>query len=138
VARSLARELGARLILLHVIPPETHSDQKKTAEFEPRDDQLSLDTIRSRFDGPDLKYPLEIRLGRGIPAEEILRTAAEVRADLIVMGTHGVTGLRWLLMGSVAESVLSEAECPVLVMKSPEQTTSPTSDRPAAEAVTIF
>jgi nucleotide-binding universal stress UspA family protein len=138
VARSLAREPGARLILLHVIPPGLAPTEKMGAESEPQDHQLSLDGIRSRFDGPDLKYPLETRLSRGSPAEEILRTAREVGADLIVMGTHGVSALRWILMGSVAEFVLSQAECPVMVMKTTEQTSSPTVDRPAATALCIF
>lgn len=54
----------------------------------------------------------------GIPAEEIVREAREESADLIVMGTHGWTGLRHILLGSVAERVLRGASCPVLVVRS--------------------
>ncbi len=57
-------------------------------------------------------------LGIGDPAEEIVRVADEGCADLIVMGTHGWTGIKHLLMGSVAEKVLRMAKCPVLVVRS--------------------
>lgn len=53
----------------------------------------------------------------GDPATEILRLAEDVEADLIVVGTHGRVGVKRLLMGSVAEQVMREARCPVLVMR---------------------
>ena len=65
--------------------------------------------MRKRVDGPDLKYPVETLLRRGYAAEGIIETAEEVGCDLIVMGTHGRTGLTRLLMGSVAENVLPKA-----------------------------
>jgi nucleotide-binding universal stress UspA family protein len=52
----------------------------------------------------------------GFPYEEIIRTATEFNADLIVIGTHGRTGLKHLLMGSVAENVLRHAKIPLLVV----------------------
>lgn len=55
----------------------------------------------------------------GDPADEIVRYARDARMDLIVMGTHGRTGLERLLMGSVAERVLRDATCSVLVVKLP-------------------
>ncbi len=55
----------------------------------------------------------------GDPAEEIVQYAAKAGMDLIVMGTHGRTGLERLLMGSVAEKVMREASCSVLVVKLP-------------------
>ncbi len=58
-------------------------------------------------------------MAEGDPAEEILRLAAALRCDLVVMGTHGKTGLGRLLTGSVAEEVLRKAVCPVLVVKTP-------------------
>ncbi|MEB2285368.1 MAG: hypothetical protein B6D46_00865 [Polyangiaceae bacterium UTPRO1] len=54
---------------------------------------------------------------RGAAAEEIVRAAAEERADLIVMATHGRTGLTHALMGSVAERVVRHAQCPVLSVR---------------------
>jgi len=55
---------------------------------------------------------------RGAPTEEILRCAKAENFDVIVMGTHGRTGLKHLLLGSVAERVIRGAPCPVLVVRS--------------------
>jgi len=57
----------------------------------------------------------EVRIGR--PAHEIARCALEYEADLIVLSTHGHTGLKHVLLGSVAEEVVREAACPVLVVR---------------------
>ncbi len=54
----------------------------------------------------------------GIPGEEIVRLAAQESVDLIIMGTHGRTGLSHLLLGSTAETVVRMADCPVLTVKS--------------------
>ena len=69
---------------------------------------------------PDIT--VEHRLERGEPALVILAVAQETGADLIVMGTHGRTGLRRLLMGSVAEQVVRKASCPVLTIRTPPAT----------------
>jgi universal stress protein A len=53
----------------------------------------------------------------GLPADEILRAARRARADLIVMGTHGRTGVSRVFMGSVAERVVRESRCPVLTVR---------------------
>jgi nucleotide-binding universal stress UspA family protein len=67
----------------------------------------------------DHRVKVEHRLLNGDPAEEILKIAKAEQADLIVLGTHGSTGLARLLLGSVAESVLRGADCPVLTIKTP-------------------
>jgi hypothetical protein len=54
----------------------------------------------------------------GKPAEAIVRVAREAGVDLIVMGTHGRTGLRHLLLGSVAEAVIRQVRCPVTTVRS--------------------
>jgi nucleotide-binding universal stress UspA family protein len=61
---------------------------------------------------------IEIRFGS--PVREIINAAEELRADLIIMSTHGRTGLRHVLVGSVAEKVVRFAKCPVLTVK-PEE-----------------
>jgi len=61
----------------------------------------------------------EHRYLRGNPADEILQFADSEGIDLIVMGTHGRTGVSRLLMGSVAEAVVRRARCPVLTVKQP-------------------
>jgi nucleotide-binding universal stress UspA family protein len=55
----------------------------------------------------------------GSPQKEILQFAGEEAVDLIVMGSHGRTGISRLLMGSVAEAVMRKAPCPVLIVKQP-------------------
>jgi nucleotide-binding universal stress UspA family protein len=62
---------------------------------------------------------VEHRLEEGEPAAQILRVAKETKAGLIVMGTHGRTGLERILLGSVAEKVLRKAVCPVLTVRIP-------------------
>jgi nucleotide-binding universal stress UspA family protein len=62
-------------------------------------------------------YPLELRVEVGHPFEQILDTARREYVDLIVMGTHGRTGLAHLVLGSVAEQVMRLASCPVLTVK---------------------
>jgi nucleotide-binding universal stress UspA family protein len=67
----------------------------------------------------DAAVKVEHLLADGHPAKEIVRTANENDCDLVVMGTHGRTGLRRLLTGSVAEEVLRRATCPVRIVKTP-------------------
>jgi nucleotide-binding universal stress UspA family protein len=59
----------------------------------------------------------EVSVKIGNPAEEIIKTAAEVDADLIVMATHGRAGVPRMVLGSVAECVIRASDCPVLVVK---------------------
>lgn len=62
---------------------------------------------------------VEYRMGQGNPPEVILHLARELSADLIVMGSHGRTGLARALLGSVAEAVVRAATCPVLTIRMP-------------------
>jgi len=68
------------------------------------------------------------------PPMEILGVAEETKCDLIVMGTHGRTGLGRLLMGSVAEQVVRKATCPVLTVKTPQPQVSSSEGLVAATA----
>jgi nucleotide-binding universal stress UspA family protein len=61
----------------------------------------------------------EVVVVRGVPFQEILDTAKKQQVDLIIMGTHGRTGLQHMLLGSVAEKVVRLAPCPVLVVRQP-------------------
>ena len=61
---------------------------------------------------------VQAQVAVGKPAEAIVRVAHEVGVDLIVMGTHGRTGVRHLLLGSVAEAVIRRARCPVMTVRS--------------------
>lgn len=135
VARELARDLGARLVLFHVVPFGVYASEM-AVPVDPEAYREALDEERRLLDGADLKYPIEARMGRGDAAEEILRAAGEFNADLIVMGTHGRTGLGRLFLGSVTEYVMPRAECPVLAVKNARETAAhaPESAQPAAAA----
>jgi nucleotide-binding universal stress UspA family protein len=118
LACSLARDHRARLIVLHVIPPPD-SFGEAVARQQPDSYRAQICDHLYALRAPDSRVEIEYRLGDGDPHAEILRVAEESSCDLIVMGTHGRTGLGRLLMGSVAEQVLRQAPCPVLTVKTP-------------------
>ncbi|WP_261341784.1 universal stress protein [Candidatus Kuenenia stuttgartensis] len=60
---------------------------------------------------------VEILMRAGVPFEEILKAARDVGVDLIVMGTHGRTGISHMFIGSVTENVIRNAPCPVLCIR---------------------
>src|SRR4051812_49113310 len=76
-----------------------------------------LDELRARLSRPDVK--ISISGVEGAPGESIPRIADEERYDLIVVGTHGRTGLRHILLGSIAEAVVRHAHRPVLTIHEP-------------------
>jgi nucleotide-binding universal stress UspA family protein len=59
-------------------------------------------------------------LRNGVPHQEIVQLAADERADIVIMGTHGRSGLSRVLLGSVAERVIHFAPCPVLTVRKPD------------------
>ena len=75
-------------------------------------------------------------LEEGEPAEQIVRTSHSIPCDFIVMGSHGRSGIPRLLLGSVAEHVLREATCQVIVVKAPVAEMGYRDDRPTSTAVT--
>jgi nucleotide-binding universal stress UspA family protein len=117
----LARELGARLIVLHVVPPPPVTIQGEMIAYAPPEER-DLEGLRERLRGYQADspaVPVDHFLEEGDPAAVILRVAKTTPCDLIVMGTHGRTGLGRLLMGSVAEEVVRKAPCPVITVKVP-------------------
>src|SRR5437899_2736263 len=120
-AVALAEGHGASLTILHVCQarPVIMGEGMMPAIGVESEDvdywRRQLEQIRPVNDGIEVRHVLL----EGSPAEEIIRYATEQAMDLIVMGTHGRTGLERLLMGSVAEQVVREAKCSVLVVKLP-------------------
>jgi nucleotide-binding universal stress UspA family protein len=121
---SLARRLSASLHLVHVLEPAAMV--KGPFEFyEPPSreflDQLYWNTrsrlvaLGSTLEGGFLRVSSEVR--HGTPAESICAATIDYGADLVVMSTHGRSGLSHLLMGSVAEQVIRTSRCPVLVLR---------------------
>lgn len=120
VAHALARDYQAKLIVLHVsLPPVLV--YAESIPINPPTEML-YDSLREKLRTmipENATVPTETCLKEGDPATEILGVAKEKHCDLIVMGTHGRTGLTRLLMGSVTEDVLRKASCPVLTVKNP-------------------
>jgi nucleotide-binding universal stress UspA family protein len=115
LACALARDYGARLVVLHVHSPVVVGEVGIVVPESPE----VIEALRKKLAAvkpADPAVPVEHCVDEGFPAEVILRVAREVSADLIVMGTHGRTGIRRVLMGSVAEEVLRRAPCPVMTV----------------------
>jgi type IV pilus assembly protein PilB len=114
-AGDLAMTFGAQLHLLHVASGQS---------AEPEADRLRHARQQlSQQVAPHLVVELKVEQAAvvGTPHREICRYAQEHKIDLIVMGTHGRTGLAHLTIGSVAERVLRGAPCPVIVVRSDEE-----------------
>jgi nucleotide-binding universal stress UspA family protein len=120
MACSLAKDHKATLILFHVIPPLVAPILPEPApnSLLPAESQECLRWWQFEWpQPPDANIRVEHRVAEGDAPREILRAAQALRCHLIVMGTHGRTGLNRLLTGSVAEEVLRKAPCPVLVVR---------------------
>jgi nucleotide-binding universal stress UspA family protein len=124
LACSLARDYGGRLIVLHVAEPPMAVAGEGVLMLPPAFDLEPLRERLQQLRPGDPKVPVEHRLIQGDAATEILRVAEETKCDVIVLGTHGRTGLGRLLLGSVAEQVLRRAPCPVVTVKTPLPGTS--------------
>lgn len=119
LACALARDYGARLIVLHVaVPPDIVYGEGVIVPLPTGCEQDLLAKVRE-LRPHNRQVLVEYQLTGGDPAEEIVRVARESEAELIVMGTHGRTGLGRLLLGSVAEEVMRKADCPVLTVRTP-------------------
>jgi nucleotide-binding universal stress UspA family protein len=120
LAHTLARQAGAHLVVAYVADPEEYDELR-------RERPMGVDEFVERFRGSILldfedatggarPAQVVVRMRERGVAEDLLQIAADVRADLVVVGTHGRTGLRRVLLGSVAEAVMRQATVPVLVV----------------------
>ncbi|MBE7447111.1 MAG: universal stress protein [Planctomycetia bacterium] len=122
-AISLALKDEAKLYLMHVI--DTRLYDTEIYKFSPyKFDEIDMnkireDLIKSLPEGTTDVLEVETIVIKGIPFYEIVNSATEIGADLIVIGTHGRTGLSHVVMGSVAEKVVRKASCPVLTVRMP-------------------
>jgi len=127
-ALTLATLSQAELRLFHVVEPITYP--QSTQLFEPVLDEVELmmkmeaafqTQLEDQVSALKDEYPkITGKLVKGNTFLEIIRVARDDDVDMIVMVTHGRTGLAHVLIGSVAEKVVREAPCPVLTVKHPE------------------
>jgi nucleotide-binding universal stress UspA family protein len=117
MATSLARDRGATLVIVHVEEPPMAYGGGELYYGIDEPSREDLKRMLSEVVPADPAVACEHRLMIGSPATAILEMAERENAELIVMATHGRTGLLRLLMGSVAEEVVRKAKCPVLTVK---------------------
>ena len=127
-AAELARALNARLFLLHVTEPSPLTITPDAVAYSPQvvddlheagRDILSEAAARVKALGVDCESAQSDAIGPGVPAA-IVAEAVRVNADLIVVGTHGRTGLRRALLGSDAEAIVRETTLPVMLVHAAE------------------
>lgn len=127
-ASDLAEKFSAEMILLHVVSPvplpsattppsgfnvALYQDElKKSAEN-------SMNETAKKYIADDVNY--DGKIIHGSPAERITKTAEEENCDMIVIATHGLTGWKHMVFGSVAEKVVRSSSVPVLTIRAPEE-----------------
>lgn len=123
-AVDMAKESGAEVVIVHVLAPiaplvadgyvsgKVYDDLQRSARAHGKQ-QLDALVARARKAGVQASGLLL----EGVPYSQITRAAKSRRADMIVMGTHGRSGLAKLFLGSVAERVVATSTCPVLTVR---------------------
>lgn len=133
-AKDLAWHYGANLHIVHVMVTYSIAPPMNTTylpiEYDPgfveQVAQAAKETIQTRYlIKLKEKQPYEIHLVSGYASTEILRIVKEHNVDLIVMGSHGLTGLAHVLFGSTADRVVRKAPCSVLTVRMSAQAAKP-------------
>ncbi len=123
VARRIAEQFGSRLTVLHVLDEPVALDPMFRGDvpvelLRTRMEQFARENmdayLAAHFSGFE---NFDTMLASGIPYREIIKTARETGADLIVIGTHGRTGVEHVVFGSTAEKVVRLGPCPVLSVR---------------------
>ena len=116
-AEALAKQSNARLLIVHVEEPPLAYAAGELYYGMPEPSSERILKMLEEVRPADPAIAFTHRLTMGDPAGEIVRIATEEGAEMIVLGTHGRTGMSRMLMGSVAEAVVRRAPCPVLVYR---------------------
>ncbi len=120
VANEAASHSSAELYLVHVIPP-LHGVPAPPLYYRQLEEsaEKSLNEVSKKRGSKNLQIRQIVE--HGDPAPEIVRIAAEEKIDLIIIATHGQSGWRQFIFGSVAEKVVRLAQCPVLIIRGPHE-----------------
>jgi len=125
-AMSISEYIGAGVILFHALEVPYYLQRrankiliidKDIKEKVKKDTTKNLQTFSEKYNN---KITIAPEMSEGKAFIEIIKAAGKHQVDLIVMGTHGRTGLEHMLIGSVAEKVVRKAHCPVLTVKHPD------------------
>lgn len=125
-ALPFAKQFGAKLILLHVVEPVVTPDFATSFPLAIESDKVEAASkgrleriVKQQAIDPKLVEKTLVR--QGSPFREIVDAARTLKSDLIIISTHGYTGLKHALLGSTAERVVRHAPCPVLVVREHER-----------------
>jgi len=126
-ALNLAKTYKSKLVLLHVTPEPAHPEQLSIYLSPERLEELKISQkrelnqqLRTHYlDKMERFKDYQVVIKTGEPFFEIIRLSRKEKADLIVMGTHGRTGLDHIIFGSTAEKVVRKSTCPVLTVRLP-------------------
>lgn len=116
-AAAMAQQNGSKLLVAHVEEPPVVYGEGTFYYGVPEPDEDALREMLVKLKPHHTGVTCEHLLLKGSPAEAIIECAKENNVDMIVMSSHGRTGLGRMLLGSVAESVMRHAECPILIVK---------------------
>jgi universal stress protein A len=123
-ALGLATQFEAELTLAHVVeqivyPGDWMYPPLALSDFATEKRDQVLDKMKSLVKDPEVNVRHVVRVGRAW--QEVIELAKENKTDLIVLATHGYTGLKHVLLGSVAEKIIRHAPCPVLTVRPDER-----------------
>jgi len=122
-ARDLASTFGAEIDLVHVHQPPVYTGAfaygaiEMPPDFAEETRRLLSARLQEQRDKLGSGIEVKTTLKEGVPFKELIHHAAENDVDMIIMSTHGHTGLKHVLLGSTAERVVREAPCPVLTVR---------------------
>ena len=116
LARRIAERDKATLYVLHVVPPQDPLVMSAQAITQ-RDEEYARRELQKVSNVELTGVDHEVLLRFGHPATEIVAAETEAKAELLVMATHGRTGVSHFILGSVAEKVVRESACPVLTVR---------------------
>lgn len=123
-AVDFAKTFNAKLYLIFVLEPQIYPADFTMGQVIPTistdfSDASKKELLRFADEVIGNKIPYETISKMGQPFYEIIETASEINSDLIIIATHGHTGVEHLLFGSTAEKVVRKAPCPVLTLRKP-------------------
>lgn len=123
-ALAFASQFGAQVTLVHIVeqmvyPGDWMYPPLAVTEFAPKKREQMLERLRAMDAGSGVKTQHIVRLGRAW--QEVVEVAKELKSDLLILATHGYTGLKHVLLGSVAEKIVRHAPCPVLSVRPDER-----------------
>jgi nucleotide-binding universal stress UspA family protein len=124
-ALGFARHFGSQIVMIHVIEPAIDTELLGGKGMQSIQNELALAKEKMQAladDSPrDTRLHITSGIRKGVATHEIVQAAEELDVDLVIMATHGLSGLKHFGLGSTADRVARAAPCPVLVVRERER-----------------